>query len=95
MNTNPVLAMEAQRRLQHLWLTGGLIALGLFLVLFSDWLGYELVPKRSYEQGGFSWHTDDAKAIAVNVRIVGGMAFAAGLVERLVAVITKSKSGAV
>ena len=90
-----VLMPEEQRRLWHRGIAFGLLALGALLVLFSNSLGYELVPKTSYGQGSFSWSPDDAKALAVNVRIIGGMVFAAGLAERLVGGIAQSKSGAV
>ena len=67
--------------MQIMWL---LLIGGVFLVCFASLLGQGLVPRHEYAPGNYEWNTDDGREIAVVVRLLGVMAFAAGLVERLV-----------
>jgi len=81
-----VQAKEAARKArekhtQIMWL---LLVGGIFLVCFASLLGQGLVPKHGYAPGNFEWSPDDGREIAVVVRLLGLIAFAAGLVERIV-----------
>lgn len=60
-----------------------LIVGGIFLVLFADAIGNGLVPK-GRSGNGFVWDPQMARYIAQRVQVIGAMAFAAGLVERLI-----------
>lgn len=82
---------EEQKRAWHQRVMWGLYGLGVVLVLFANPLGNELAPKTYFGNNSVFWSTEDVRAIATNLRIIGGMAFAAGLVERLVLAITSQK----
>jgi len=65
---------------------------GVLLVCFAGSLGYMLVPKQQYAPGSYGWSPERAREIAFVIRCLGFMAFAAGLVERLVIQIYKIKT---
>jgi hypothetical protein len=64
----------------RMWL---LLSVGVGLVCFAIPLGQVLVPKE-YAGTSVGWSPDDVREIALVLRILGVMAFAAGLVERLI-----------
>lgn len=70
-----------ERQIGFMW---ALLIGGVLLVCFASSLGQWFVPKHQYAPGNFQWSPDDAREIAFVIRILGVMAFAAGLVERLV-----------
>ena len=59
-----------------------LIAGGVLLILFAPGLGIVLVQHNS--SGNVSWSQDEANAMAVTLRYLGGMAFIGGCVERII-----------
>ncbi len=84
--------MNRLRTFQHWpWV---LIVAGIAIVAFSDSIGVMLVTKMPipvFSAGtnqivatNYSWNTDAEKAISLRVKIVGGMIFLAGLIERIV-----------
>ena len=64
---------------------------GVLLVCFAGSIGYMLVPKQRHGPNSYGWSPDSVREIAFVVRCLGFMAFAAGLVERLVIQIDKTK----
>lgn len=65
-------------------LTWVLVLLGFVLVCLAEPLGQALVNKVHYGANSYMWNPEQARGIAQNVRIIGSMVFALGLVERLV-----------
>ncbi len=68
-----------------------LISMGVFLVLFADPIGVSVV-KKEYAPGNYQWSPDKAREVALSIRCVGGMCFAAGLVERVIIQMVKLKT---
>ena len=86
---------EEQRCLWHTGIAAAFMARGLALVLFSGSVGYALVLKTYFNPNSFSRNPDDVKVITANARLLGGMIFAARLVERRGVAMERSRGGAV
>ena len=91
--TNPTVASPDEASLftsdALMWL---LLTAGVLMVCFAGPIGEGLVPKQQYAPNSYQWSTDGVRDIASVVRSLGFMAFAAGLVERLVIQIAKLKA---
>ncbi len=61
-----------------------LVIVGFATVCLSGSLGHTLVQKVQFGPGSYGWNPEQAKEIAQNLRWIGSMIFALGLVERLV-----------
>ncbi len=77
------------------FLVWSLLIVGIFMVCFAGSIGYLLVPKTHYaanSPNSFEWSIDSLREIALVVRILGLMVFAAGLVERINIAISRLRS---
>jgi hypothetical protein len=89
-------AEEEHRRMIASLIVGGLIAGGIFLVIFAEGFGRSFAqfaasaPGGSYSSGSYS--LDEAQAAANTYRILGVMSFLGGLAERIVLVIKSKQS---
>jgi hypothetical protein len=62
----------------------GLLILGVLMVMMAGALGHAFVPKTQYGPNSVGWNPQDEAALASQFRLLGIMAFAAGLTERIV-----------
>ena len=74
------------------WLMWILFLGGIILVSCSYQLGRICVQDCSYPNGNCGWNPEEVDRAAQILRALGSMAFAAGLAERLIFALTKTRT---
>ncbi len=72
----------------HAWLAAALYVVACVTILAADSIAVPLV-RQIYGPAAYGWPPDATHRVADTVRILGGMAFLAGLAERVVGAILR------